>query len=113
MGKRIYHRFLRSFLSNQYTMNGKHPAFEQRRGVVIGVVSLFTYTFLAMSSYKVPLQSAVKEKWGDHITISFITVGSSPTRGAKKDTTQMGGVFFGFVSARIQHRFMSSLVLQM
>jgi len=23
-------------------------------------------------------------------------VGSSPTRGAKKDTTQSGGVFFGY-----------------
>ena len=42
-------------------MNGKHPAFEQRRGVVIGVVSLFTYTFLTMTSFKVPLQSAVKQ----------------------------------------------------
>jgi len=42
-------------------MNGKHPAFEQRRGVVIGVVSLFTYIILTMASFKVPLQSAVKE----------------------------------------------------
>ena len=42
-------------------MNGKHPAFEQRWGVVIGVVSLFTYIILTMASFKVPLQSAVKE----------------------------------------------------
>ena len=30
------------------------------------------------------------------LTVNPQVVGSSPTRGAKKNTTQMGGVLFGF-----------------
>ena len=70
-------------------MNGKHPAFEQRRGVVIGVVSLFTYTFLTMASFKVPLQSAVKENGVG--TVTFASGWMVEPGGKLKLNTPYGG----------------------